>query len=111
MVECHLAKVEVAGPNPVSRSREVEWINIVILETSLQRGEWINIVILEASLHRGNTMFEDDESRPRTSTPSKTKYLAPWPSGKAKVCKTYTPQFKSGWCLQQRRHNRVSPFN
>ena len=28
-------------------------------------------------------------------------YPVPWPSGKAKVCKTFTPQFKSGRHLQQ----------
>lgn len=27
--------------------------------------------------------------------------MVPWPSGKAKVCKTFTPQFKSGWHLHQ----------
>ena len=27
-------------------------------------------------------------------------YLVPWPSGKAKVCKTFIPQFKSGRHLQ-----------
>ena len=47
LVECHLAKVDVAGPNPVYRST----------------------------------------------------FPVPWPSGKAKVCKTFTPQFKSGWHL------------
>ena len=26
--------------------------------------------------------------------------MAPWPSGKAKVCKTSIPRFKSGWRLQ-----------
>ena len=26
--------------------------------------------------------------------------MVPWPSGKAKVCKTFIPQFKSGWHLQ-----------
>ena len=35
VVECHLAKVEVAGPNPVSRSREVTWITRVIREIPL----------------------------------------------------------------------------
>ena len=28
------------------------------------------------------------------------KSLVPWPSGKAKVCKTFIPRFKSGWYLQ-----------
>ena len=27
-------------------------------------------------------------------------YMALQPSGKAEVCKTFIPQFKSGWCLQ-----------
>ena len=27
--------------------------------------------------------------------------MAPWPSGKAKVCKTSIPRFKSGWRLQK----------
>ena len=26
-------------------------------------------------------------------------YMAPQPSGKAELCKSFTPQFKSGWCL------------
>ena len=26
--------------------------------------------------------------------------LVPWPSGKARVCKTLTPRFESGWYLQ-----------
>ncbi len=25
--------------------------------------------------------------------------VAPWPSGKAKVCKTFIHQFESDWCL------------
>ena len=32
----------------------------------------------------------------------------PWPSGKAKVCKTFIPQFKSGWHLQRNRLIRQS---
>ena len=28
--------------------------------------------------------------------------MAPWPSGKAQVCKTFIPQFKSGWRLHCR---------
>ena len=28
--------------------------------------------------------------------------MVPWPSGKAKVCKTFTPQFESGWHLSKR---------
>ena len=35
----------------------------------------------------------------RSLSPAKF-YLVPWPSGKAKVCKTFIPQFKSGWHLQ-----------
>ena len=31
------------------------------------------------------------------------KNMAPWPSGKAKVCNTSPPQFKSGWRLQKNR--------
>ena len=27
--------------------------------------------------------------------------MVPWPSGKAKVCKTFIPQFESGWHLHQ----------
>ncbi len=53
MVERHLAKVNVASSNLVSRS----------------------IFLLS---------------------------LAPWPSGKAQVCKTFIPQFKSGWRLHCR---------
>ena len=35
----------------------------------------------------------------RSLSPAKF-YLVPWPSGKAKVCKTFIPQFNSGWHLQ-----------
>ena len=28
-------------------------------------------------------------------------HMVPWPSGKAKVCKTFIPQFKSGWHLHK----------
>ena len=31
----------------------------------------------------------------------KRKHSAPWPSGKAQVCKTFIPRFKSGWRLQE----------
>ena len=48
VVECHLAKVDVASPNLVYRS-----------------------------------------------------ISAPWPSGKAKLCKSFTLQFESGWRLHQ----------
>ena len=39
-------------------------------------------------------------------------YMAPWPSGKAKVCKTFIPQFESGWHLHDtaRKSERVSVF-
>ena len=39
-------------------------------------------------------------SRVRISSPAPN--MAPWPSGKAKLCKSFTPQFKSGWCLQSK---------
>ena len=31
-------------------------------------------------------------------------HMVPWPSGKAKVCKTFIPQFKSGRYLQKILH-------
>ena len=36
--------------------------------------------------------------------------LVTWPSGKAKVCKTFTPRFKSGWRLQRLSENSVRAF-
>ncbi len=65
MVELHLAKVDVAGSNPVSRS------------------------IFFAS-------------GPSSAVPTARFCVveAPWPSGKATVCKTVIPRFESGWRLQ-----------
>ena len=37
--------------------------------------------------------------RVRASSSAPFFYMAPQPSGKAEVCKTFMPQFKSGWCL------------
>ena len=45
--------------------------------------------------------------------------MVPWPSGKAKVCKTFIPQFKSGRHLQKTRStakavlfvfNEINPY-
>ena len=36
--------------------------------------------------------------------PRNPLHTAPWPSGKAQVCKTSIPQFKSGWRLQTEEH-------
>ena len=53
VVECHLAKVDVASPNLVYRST-----------------------------------------------------VAPWPSGKAKLCKSFILQFDSGWRLQMKAQTK-----
>ena len=54
VVECHLAKVEVAGPNPVSRSREVEWINVSYpRDLAPTEHPWIVQTIHEYPLQRG----------------------------------------------------------
>lgn len=53
LVECHLAKVDVASPNLVYRST-----------------------------------------------------VAPWPSGKAKLCKSFILQFDSGWRLQMKTQTK-----
>ena len=53
VVECHLAKVDVASPNLVYRST-----------------------------------------------------VAPWPSGKAKLCKSFILQFDSGWRLQMKTQTK-----
>ena len=58
VVECHLAKVDVASPNLVYRST-----------------------------------------------------VAPWPSGKAKLCKSFILQFDSGWRLQIRTQTIVWVFS
>ncbi len=33
--------------------------------------------------------------------------MVPWPSGKAKVCKTFIPQFESGWHLSNDQRKLV----
>ena len=58
VVECHLAKVDVASPNLVYRST-----------------------------------------------------AAPWPSGKAKLCKSFILQFDSGWRLQMKTQTVVWVFS
>lgn len=58
LVECHLAKVDVASPNLVYRST-----------------------------------------------------VAPWPSGKAKLCKSFILQFDSGWRLQMKTQTVVWVFS
>ena len=58
VVECHLAKVDVASPNLVYRST-----------------------------------------------------VAPWPSGKAKLCKSFILQFDSGWRLQMKTQTVVWVFS
>ena len=40
----------------------------------------------------------------------KSHIPAPQPSGKAEVCKTFIPQFDSGWCLQNKKHFLRSAF-
>ena len=65
LVERHLAKVEVAGSSPVTRSKQ------------------IRNACLRSLFH-----------------------TVPWPSGKARVCKTLIRQFKSGRYLQIDRYSR-----
>ena len=72
MVECDLAKVEVAGSNPVSRS----------------------IITPGAPIPRTRTLRyvgPDAHSAPRAPSLG-----APSPSGKAEVCKTSTPGSNPG---------------
>ena len=38
-------------------------------------------------------------------------YMAPQPSGKAEVCKTFIHQFKSGWRLHKRSQSFLGPFS
>ena len=40
----------------------------------------------------------------------KRESVVPQPSGKAKVCNTFMPQFKSGWYLQTKEHCESSAF-
>ncbi len=42
--------------------------------------------------------------------PSIKLNMAPWPSGKAQVCKTSIPQFKSGWRLQKNPARKCGIF-
>ena len=37
-------------------------------------------------------------------------HMVPWPSGKAKVCKTFIPQFKSGRYLQMEKPRFLDNF-
>ena len=77
MVECDLAKVEVAGSNPVSRS---------------------NIFYGLHPLHRRQLTLLSDHPGPLTSPFFRNSSLrqAPSPSGKAEVCKTSTPGSNPG---------------
>ena len=51
VVECHLAKVKVAGPNPVSRSRGCE-DNANYPREPAPEGARIMQIILESPLHK-----------------------------------------------------------
>ena len=42
----------------------------------------------------------------RNAAPRSLFHMVPWPSGKAKVCKTFIPQFKSGRYLQKKNSIR-----
>ncbi len=75
MVECDLAKVEVAGSNPVSRS-----ISTVTSGESKEQGRSFLLATRHQSLA---TAFE-----------------ARYPSGKGEVCKTFTRGFDSHPRLQ-----------
>jgi hypothetical protein len=69
VVECDLAKVEVAGSNPVSRS---------------------SLHVQEPSLTRGLFAFEPDEPSPRWTffrAQANLNIRARYPSGKGEVCK------------------------
>ena len=44
------------------------------------------------------------------SSPVFRSKMVPSPSGKAKVCKTFIPRFKSGWYLQKRLLLEVAVF-
>ena len=77
MVECDLAKVEVAGSNPVSRSNLSE----------LPSGSFSKAI----SALRGWTIFKRG-----TNLSTKARY----PSGKGEVCKTFMRRFDSDPRLQ-----------
>ncbi len=44
------------------------------------------------------------------NAPRSLFHMVPWPSGKARVCKTLIPQFKSGRYLQKKRLVSTSRF-
>ena len=116
MVECDLAKVEVAGSNPVSRSiwlcepsfgGLVAFLRAYLRRTQKPPGAETMIEIKAARPSRpvAPSAFQD-LSRPHFGPmdfllrPSYCKHRARYPSGKGEVCKTFMRRFDSDPRLQ-----------
>ena len=82
VVECDLAKVEVAGSNPVSRSKRLRASGKWVVESGEKR---IKIILLAC---------------PLPLTACHYIFGARYPSGKGEVCKTFTRGFDSHPRLQ-----------
>ena len=80
MVECDLAKVEVAGSNPVSRSKTFQ--PLIFPRSSLKslKHQWLV-----------NRAHRQIEARDANVDIEKARY----PSGKGEVCKTFMRRFDS----------------
>ena len=94
MVECDLAKVEVAGSNPVSRStfalEVARRLSAVARKISERRWASASLELRLASQPRTEI---GERTRDRILRNSKS---APSPSGKAEVCKTSIPGSNPG---------------
>ena len=60
--------------------------------------------------HKRSLLREKQKVDKKCTSLNVRKCLAPWPSGKAQVCNTFIPQFKSGWRLQKKRLVETSRF-
>ena len=104
MVECDLAKVEVAGSNPVSRSNFYHALLSLLLPGPVPRSALLlSASQLTAACSRRASAFQDFQ-------PASSCKRAPSPSGKAEVCKTSTPGSNPGGASNS-NFARRSPFS
>ena len=85
VVECDLAKVEVAGSNPVSRSNFRSYLRTRVSDRLASQSEGCPAEARAPS-----------EGGPHPSSTRTSQISAPSPSGKAEVCKTSIPGSNPG---------------
>ena len=115
MVECDLAKVEVAGSNPVSRSilalrallgGLVAFLSLICGEPRSREVQAQTVEIKAFKRPLTPVRAFQDLSRPHFGPmdfllrPSYCKHRARYPSGKGEVCKTFMRRFDSDPRLQ-----------